>query len=265
MRGTLTPENESAIAVQERCESSYVQCDPQLIEMAVHAAVRGAATEREFQDAREACYESAGSEARERAFVAVNQAWFARLRLASPILEVIEEFSYVSARTARCILAPAYRARDECAELYGHMPTPCADKPTLVIRLRPESFARPNEITGLLRHELMHISDMLDPAFGYDPSPQQFLHDDGVPTVLRDRYRALWDTYIDGRLVQEGRGAGISYERRRAEFCSVFKMLDPLNIPAFDKVFGAAELTHRHLLDFSRNPSAILELAVAAR
>ncbi|NUM53803.1 MAG: hypothetical protein HUU46_09195 [Candidatus Hydrogenedentes bacterium] len=260
MQGTLTPEIESAIAAQERCGSSYVQCDPQLIELTVHAAVRGAALEHEYQDAREACYESPDSEARERAFVALNQEWFARLCLAAPVLKVIEECPDVSARTARCILAPAYRARDECAELYGHTPLPCAGKPTMVIRLRPESFARPDEMTGLLRHELMHISDILDPAFGYDPSPQQFLHDDGVPTVLRDRYRVLWDTYIDGRLVQEGRGAGIPYERRRTEFCLVFKMLDPLNIAAFDKVFGAVELTHRQILELSRSPRAILEI-----
>lgn len=260
MRGTFTPEIESTIAAQERGGRSYVQCDPQLIEMAVHAAVRGAVMEFEYQDAREACYESADSEARERAFVALNQEWFARLRLADPILKAIEEYPDVSARTARCILAPAYRARDECAELYGHTPIPYTDKPTLVIRLRPESFNRPDEITGLLRHELMHISDMLDPAFGYDPSPQQFLHDDGVPTVLRDRYRVLWDTYIDGRLVQEGRGAGIAYERRSAEFCLVFKVLEPFIIAAFDKVFGAAELSHRHLLELSRNPRAILEI-----
>ncbi|MCC6156305.1 MAG: hypothetical protein IT367_21240, partial [Candidatus Hydrogenedentes bacterium] len=199
-------------------------------------------------------------EARERAFVALNQEWFARLRLVAPVLKVIEECPDVSSSTARCILAPAYRARDECAELYGHTPTPCADKPTLVIRLRPESFTRPDEITGLLRHELMHISDMLDPAFGYDPSPQQFLHDDGVPTVLRDRYRVLWDTYIDGRLVQEGRAAGIAYERRCAEFGQVFKVLESFSIAAFDKVFGASELSHRHLLELSRNPRAILEI-----
>ncbi|MCC6793662.1 MAG: hypothetical protein IT366_00980 [Candidatus Hydrogenedentes bacterium] len=265
MRGTLTPEIEAAIAAQEDSGSSYVQCDPQLVEMAVLAVVRGAPMEREYQDAREACYEIEDTEARECAFAALNQEWFTRLRLAAPVLNALKDCPNVSARTARCILAPSFCARDECAELYGHASNPSAGQPTLTIRLRPESFARSDYVTRLLRHELMHISDMLEPAFGYDPSAAQFLTSDGVPTVIRDRYRVLWDTYIDGRLHHEGHRAGSSHEQRRTEFCLVFRMLESLAIAAFDTVFAATALTHRQLIDFSRHPKSILEPHAAVR
>lgn len=264
MRGTLTPETEAAIARQESHEASYVQCDPQLVEAAVHAAVRGAAFECEYQSARVACYEIDDAEAREHAFVALHRDWFTRLRLSEPVLDALDERPEVSSRTARCILAPAFCARDECAELYGTASNPCAGLPTVTIRLRPESFVRPDDITRLLRHELMHINDMLDPAFGYDPSPAQFLDDDGLPTLIRDRYRVLWDTYIDGRLHREGRAAGNARAQRRAEFQQVFKSVEPLGATAFDKLFGAAELTHRRLLDFARRPQTILDLDARA-
>ena len=265
MRGTLTPEIEAAIAAQEDSGSSYVQCDPQLVEMAVHAVVRGAPVEREYQDAREACYEIEDKEARECAFAALNHEWFTRLRLAVPVLNALKERPNVSARTTRCILAPAFRARDECAELYGHASNPSVGQPTLTIRLRPESFAGPDYVTKLLRHELMHVSDMLDPAFRYDPSPAQFLNNDGVPTVIRDRYRVLWDTYIDGRLHRDGHRAGSSHEQRRTEFRLVFRTLESLAIAAFETVFAATALTHRQLIDFSNHPKSILELHAAVR
>ena len=38
------------------------------------------------------------------------------------------------------------------------------------IKLIPRRFYDP-ALTRYCRHELMHINDMLDPAFGYDPIP----------------------------------------------------------------------------------------------
>lgn len=54
-----------------------------------------------------------------------------------------------------------------------------------MVRLRPGSLQSPAHVAALLRHELMHIEDLLDPAFGYDLPPSQFHDDDGVPTQIR--------------------------------------------------------------------------------
>ena len=35
--------------------------------------------------------------------------------------------------------------------------------------LRVERFAQPEELARFLRHELMHVHDMLSPEFGYSP------------------------------------------------------------------------------------------------
>jgi DNA-binding LacI/PurR family transcriptional regulator len=45
---------------------------------------------------------------------------------------------------------------------------------------------------------LLHIADMVDPAFGYQPAVPEV---DGGPTyarLLQDRYRALWDVSVAG-------------------------------------------------------------------
>jgi hypothetical protein len=72
------------------------------------------------------------------------------------------------------------------------------------IEERAELAGRVVQVRVLLRHELMHVADMLDPAFGYERSLPT--SDDGpsADNIVRDRYRVLWDVTIDGRLARAG-------------------------------------------------------------
>lgn len=259
MRGTLTPEIEATFEACAETDAMRVDCDPQVVESAVFEVVRGTPLEREYHAEREACYGVDDPEARDRAFAKLHNDWFARLRLAAPVLEAIAEFPDVAARAARCVIAPAVRRSDEGAELYGHGGSTTAQRPNLVIRLRPGSFRAPAHIASLMRHELMHIEDMLEPTFGYDPSTSQFLDDDGVPTVIRDRYRVLWDMYIDGRLHRAGRVNGNVRATRLSEFARAFKPFGEQAEAVFDTVFTAPALTHHDLIAFARRPAAIVE------
>jgi len=72
-----------------------------------------------------------------------------------------------------------------------------------VIRLTPELLIQPQNLLPFLRHELMHIVDMLDPDFGYKPELPKSDIGATYDRLLRERYRVLWDTTIDGRLVQK--------------------------------------------------------------
>jgi hypothetical protein len=263
MAGTLTPNFESAHAAVSKGTGVVIDCDPQLIESAVFASVRGTTAEQAYQSAREVCYLETDPEYRDRAFAALNEEWFARLRLARPVFDALAERPAVIHGTSRCVLAPGMRRQDESAELYGHMKAGSArgddTKPVLVLRLRPESFNSPAHILALLRHELLHIADMLDPGFGYDASPSQFYDDTGVPTAIRDRYRVLWDVHIDARLYREGRAAHEVRTRRFSEFSRGFVMLGPRVTAAFDSVFEADILTHENLVAFARTPMKLIE------
>lgn len=265
MAGALTPGLESTLAAVPAGEGVIVDCDPQLMEAAVFAVIRGGPYERTYQAARERCYDVCDLESRDRAFAELNEEWFVRLQLARPVFEALAERPSVVRSTSRRILAPGMRRQDESAELYGRSKAASIGvddaKPFLVIRIRPDSFKSPAHILNLLRHELMHIADMLNPDFGYDASPSQFHDDTGVPTAIRDRYRILWDIHIDARLHREGRATMDVRARRFSEFSRSFVMLGSRLTPAFNAVFDAESFTHGNLIAFARRPFALLEHA----
>jgi hypothetical protein len=254
MPAMLCLENDAHVDLCDPPGEFSIDCDPQLVEAAVFAAVRGTRVEREYQRAREICYVAPTFEARDRAFAKLNHTWFARLSLAAPLLDAFAERPRVSARVARCIIAPAVRRQDECAELYAHSGGDLDARPYLVVRLRPESFTMPARLTSLLRHELMHIEDMLDPRFAYDTALSQFQNCNGVPTVIRDRYRVLWDIYIDVRLQSEGRIGDDPFDKRSAEFAKAFPMLRSGTARAFQAWASSTRLTHPELIEFAREP-----------
>jgi hypothetical protein len=100
----------------------------------------------------------------------------------------------------------------------------------------------------LLRHELVHVRDMVDPRFGDDPSLPSV---DGGPMRVKlalQRYRVLWDTVIDGRLFGSGRAGPRAREVRRAEFAAAFGTLGKSD-QEFERWFGMTAPTHRGLLE----------------
>jgi hypothetical protein len=113
---------------------------------------------------------------------------------------------------------------------------------------------------ALLRHEMMHVRDMLDPAFGYERSLPS---DTGAltETTLRDRYRVLWDVTIDGRLALAGHPSDRARVQRLREFEAAFPMLGGDAPVAFDAWFGRRRPTHDELLAFARTPTPHIEEA----
>jgi hypothetical protein len=97
-----------------------------------------------------------------------------------------------------------------------------AGERTGILALRPEFLAARLNVDAFLRHELMHLHDMVDPAFGYlpelpvsGPSPNQ-------SRPVRERYRLLWDVSIDGRLTLGERKTVATKEQRWTEFTNAF-------------------------------------------
>jgi hypothetical protein len=89
---------------------------------------------------------------------------------------------------------------DEGAELYVNE----SGQRSAVLALRPDFFAGDGAVLDYLRHEFMHLSDMVDPAFGYSPSFNLPGLNGAQQRLARERYRLLWDITIDGRLADKG-------------------------------------------------------------
>lgn len=238
-----------------------VEFDPKLAETALFAVIRGTKQEMAYHAAREDCYNVTDLELRDQAFTRLDLDWFERLDIARPVLQAYAEWPDIAARVGRCILAPGYRPQDECAELYvrSDPSTTRGNKPNLLIRLSPESFRNPGHIQIFLRHELMHISDMLDPAFRYDPAIEQFYDETGIPNAIRDRYKVLWDSYVDGRLCREQLAPPALRPRRLREFSPLFRVLGVQTLEAFDSIFDARKLTHPEMMAIARTPLGLLK------
>ena len=234
-----------------------IEYEVRLVEDAVLRALWDRPDERVFRKERDRVYEIDEPEGRETAFRSFHARWFEQLGLDRPIAQALGERPSILARIARCLVVYASSASDEGAELFlsSEQGEP---RGVVVLRLRPETLTLADRLRSLLRHELTHIADMLDPHFGYEP---RFPDETGEPArgrLLRDRYRVLWDAFIDGRLARAGWArVGIRHERL-ADFARAFPMLGERTERAFRRFFEGTNLTHAELAAFAADPEAAL-------
>ncbi|MBI2080724.1 MAG: molecular chaperone TorD family protein, partial [candidate division NC10 bacterium] len=227
-----------------------------LVEEAVLHALRGQHEERAFRRGRDSLYEIPDPEAREAGFRDLHAAWFERLGLGRPVIRAFHEQPSIAAATRGCRIAAARAREEEGAELFVRPPGPSLsgqDQRWVVVRLRAEALASSESLLQFLRHEFLHIADMLDPHFGYEPRLRQAA--DPVPErLLRDRYRVLWDATIDGRLVRLGLVPPSVRAGRLRDFLRAFPRLGVRAEETFSRFFDGASRTHADLVGFAADP-----------
>lgn len=230
-------------------DSFAIEYDPRLVEEATLLALRGAGDETAFRRERDRLYEVADPETREAAFRAFHAAWFERLGLGRPIGWALKERKLILRAAERCLVAYAVSTREEGADLFV-----AERRRSVAIRLAPATLLAPERLIEFLRHELLHVADMLDPRFAYEP---WLPSSDAGPThreLLKERYRVLWDAYIDGRLSRLGRApAGVRAERL-GEFRRALPTLGERAEAEFERFFNAASLRHAELVAFAVDP-----------
>lgn len=234
--------------------------DPGLIEQGVFLAVRSDPTaERELHSSTDAFYSIDDDTERNRAFANAHVAWFKRLKLDRLVGELIEERPLIVDLVERCVIREAARRKDEYAELFvraGSGPRSRKDR-TLVIQLCPESFSAPQRIVTHMQRELLHVSDMLDERFGY--VPESFSGSPATQNLIRDRYRTIWATFVEGRLVREGRVSQSNVKRLERSFERLYGLSgDDASKRAFSAVFRADQLTHDRMMLWAREPERLL-------
>jgi hypothetical protein len=178
------------------------------------------------------------------------------LKLGEPIEKALAEQPIVTSAISACVVARAAGQKHEGAELFVNPDGESSDreKKTVRLLLRTESLLKQSELLSFLRHEFYHIVDMLDPAFGYEP----FLPPaEGGPThdsLLRERYRTLWDTAIDGRMVQRGWLPESCRDQHLADFARPFPMLGEETERIFSVYFHKEPHTHAQFVAFAQSP-----------
>ncbi len=221
--------------------------DPRLVEAAVLAATRRPPAPDDFHAERDTIYQVAEPERREAAFQALHACWFTRLGLDRPFRGALAEQPAIAAGCARWLVAQARGRREEAADL---LIAPDVG-PTLLVRVTPETVTAPEMLWRLLRRELLHVADMLDPTFGYEAALPPDAAGPGRERVVRESYRVLWNAWVDGRLVRQGALPATARGERFADFARVFPHLGAGAEAVFGRVFDGPRLTHAALVAFA--------------
>jgi hypothetical protein len=238
-------------------EKDFLCFDPRLIEESVFAALKADPAARRFHGERVKLYKIPAEEEREAAFMALHRDWFQRLGLASPIEQALEEQPLLFALTRSCVVARAWERKQEGAELFVRGDDGMSEKAKRTVRvlIRVESLLRPAALLEFLRREFFHIVDMVDPDFQYQPALPSAEGGPLLDGLLRERYQALWDTTISGRMVRRGWLDGACREYHRRGFARAFPMLGQKSEEAFSRFFDMDGHTHGDLITFCQRPA----------
>lgn len=234
-----------------------IRYTPELMEKVIMEEMRRREVQRDasltnlYQSKVEPLYEL-DEEARAEMFAKVHAELFSKLGFDKMVRKILEEFS----RVDKVVSVFVVQAKtEEEADLVGE-----EGKPKLIlIKLQPESFFHSVLLSKVLRHELMHVSDMLDEDFGYR---MERLGNSLVEEMtVKDKYRLLWDIYIDSRLARR-RAWQEAKELRFAEFERLYKKIpEQHRKKVFEALWSAQKMTHSELLELAKEPRKLLEKA----
>jgi hypothetical protein len=232
--------------------------DPRLVEETLFHMQRDGRVPKELQRERARIYTLADPDERDRRFNDLSQSWFRRLGLDRTVEQALGEQPVISSLVRHCFVVRATQSKEEAAELFVAAERAPENEPrrTLRILVRPETLLKPESTAAFLRHELFHVADMLDPAFAYEPALPKTEGGPTYDTLIINRYRALWDVTINGRMVRRGWLPEEAREQQLDEFCRAFPMIEEKAEECFKRFFDTDQPTHREIAAFALDPRA---------
>ena len=199
-----------------------------------------------FHREREALYAIADPDERDARFFQLHLEWFREWGVEDVLTASFREFSLLGPHLSILAVRTARGRKDEGAELYVNE----TGQRTGILSLRPERLMSGHQIAGFLGHELSHLQDMVDPAFGYLPELSLPHWSPGQQRLARERYCVLWDTSIDGRLHQARRPTTSNQDGRWQEFSRAFgRWPESKRKGTFTAVWNHPRPTHRWFQD----------------
>jgi hypothetical protein len=228
--------------------------EPRLMEDAVGASLaRQPMLAARYRADVEVLYDDVPLDEREPAFARLHATWFESLELDRPLRAIFKEFPVIVAAALEVVVAQADRRRDEGAVLAPRTMR-------LGLRLTPARFTNSDALSCLMRHELTHVGDMLDPEFGYPDRPPNGAT--AGENLIRDRYRLLWDLSVDGRLARAKKKSIADAAMRRRELDALyFSLSEATRLAIFDRLWGATGLTHDRLWAMASDVRALVVFA----
>ena len=244
--------------IEIRYEPSFLE-EAVFLELSAREAAGDRRVAQVFHAQRAALYDAAASpEQREAAFRKFAARYFEELGFAELFAARLEECPLVAAHVHAVLVRRVFCRKEERVELYvlpGSTARQDSGSPTtLLIDLQVMRCRDRQRLAAWLRHELMHICDMLDPAFAYQPHPELGGEYELENDLIRERFRLLWDLRTEGRMRRRGWQAVTEDTIRHREFERVFAPWEPLRREAVWRDCGSRDnWTQRELLALAQD------------
>lgn len=237
--------------------SFQIDFDSTFIEEAIFLFMRtkqGDKLYRDFCNEKEEIYQKdTSNNERDNAFKLLYGKYFLSLGLEDFFNNICKDFPYLYKPEIRGVVKRVWNKKHEEAELYVHPHQKTVYLGILVRRILDLAF-----LESFLRHELMRISDMLSFDFQYLPHPMLGGKNEIEDNLIRERFRLLWDFYIDARLRGKGFETNKSFEEQKDEFERKFFFLAALEREQiFYKIQGCESLMQIDLLSWAGDPRSI--------
>ena len=199
----------------------------------------------QYHNLSDRIYEFDDEDERSDGFVELNKEFFNTLGFSEVVRGVVDEF-------------PEFHEKIE--EIHIRKPTTMIEvgsdlvdeRRKAVIRLFPEQFMDITHLRKFIRHELMHVVDMLGEKFGYKEGKLARLPVE--ETIVREKYKLFWDIFIDSRLEKRGKETVRSKDERFGEFEKLYARLPADGKKAvFEGLWKEENLTHDKAVELAKD------------
>jgi hypothetical protein len=213
------------------------------------ASERGAAALAQHEVDLDRIYRRPSGDRRRRDLDRANARLAAAVGIGEVMLGAVRALPEVDRRVHKVVVAHL-TAGDERVD--AHVPD-AAGRITLIAWLALSTWFDGPQRARLLRHELTHVQDMVDPRFAYDPDAAWPGDSRVRQLAARRRFTLLWCASVDGRLAAAG-GVGPlappeEYARELSRACPGVGGEEAAGVVA--AVQGRASIPHRELLEMA--------------
>ena len=242
-----------------------LEFDPSLIEEVIFGELKAREGKGDFSFTLEyhsridPVYENFPSEERPSQFKKIEWDFFKKIESPKIIREIFDEFPELEGKVAGGVIAKAVNPFDEGSYLTKGM-NQAAGQKRIVVKLLPDRFQESSYLRKLVRHELMHASDMLSESYGY--RDERLGGNPMEESIVKERYSTFWDIFVDGRLIRKGRETIADREIRYREFESLYKMIpDEVKTAIFDVLWQDEHLTHDKILGLAKDANEVMKIS----
>lgn len=200
----------------------------------------------------------------EDAFRGIYLRFFKILGYEEIVRSALSEYPVIDEKVGEIVVKVCYAVEKEEANLAKRKieDPERGELSVVILQITSPRFFEKEGLKIFLRHELMHVTDILDPVFCYDNNPLGVTPSEEC--IVKNHYGLIWDIYIDQRLVRSERLNPQIKDERRAEFDTTYRSIqEDDRISIFEGLWQVEGLTHPQILACAKNPTGLLEYRAA--